>query len=340
MALSEADVSLVISGYIRENGGTLNTMDNIYQRLVGERKNFSRWHDTEREFLELEWDEELSRRFLEYAKNEIEENQDTISQAYLDIIHPEEIDADTIYNELEAHQVTSQNGGREGFQATRRDDGLIEAEYLYYSEDVHVTADLEIDSIPDQKRIPFRVDPEKRLVIVRNTQPSKVIKLNSVLNNTVLETTTTGNIKTLPKQQAKQIIRNFVRSFEKADTRADGGSSSDKPKVDEVVEVDMYNPNMDRADPVQKADLEGEYHIFDSDQVTELRSEGWYERGVGIKMTYRNRIYRIKVAGKERIGYVKIEDIEDIDRGKELLSKIRSRYLEHFRVLPSTKGLY
>lgn len=296
MALSEADVSLVISGYIRENGGTLNTMDNIYQRLVGDRKNFSRWHDTEQKFLEIEWDEETSRQFLEYAKNEIEESKDTISQAYLDIIGPEEIDTNSIINELDAHKVTSQNGGREGFQFTERNDGLIEAEYFYYSEDVHVTADLEIDAIPDQKRIPFRVDPDKRLVIVRKTQPSKVMKLNSVLNKTVLETETTGNIRAIPKRRAKKIVREFVESFEEADSRTDGGSPPDEPLVDDVVEVDMYNPDMDRADPVQKADLEGEYHIFDSDQVNELRSDGWYERGVGVKMTYRNRIYRVKVA--------------------------------------------
>ncbi|WP_152418143.1 MULTISPECIES: hypothetical protein [unclassified Haloferax] len=110
--------------------------------------------------------------------------------------------------------------------------------------------------------------------------------------------------------------------------------SSEDPVLIEITEVQMYNPQTDDEHPIKRADFEGITDIFDDDQVNELRDEGWFTRGITGKFEYKKRVYKVTVSGNSRLGYVKVENIEDLDHGRELHTIIRDKYLDNFRIYP------
>ncbi|WP_152421711.1 hypothetical protein [Halogeometricum pallidum] len=110
-----------------------------------------------------------------------------------------------------------------------------------------------------------------------------------------------------------------------------------EPVIEEISEVKMYNPQTDQDRPIKRADFEGISDIFEDDQVEDLRDEGWFTRGIGAKVSYRNRIYKVTVSGNSRIGYVKVEDVEDAEIGRELHDIIKDRYLDNFRIYPQVQ---
>lgn len=114
-------------------------------------------------------------------------------------------------------------------------------------------------------------------------------------------------------------------------------SNNEDPILKEISEVKMYNPNTTEQEPIKRADFEGISDIFDDDRVEELRDEGWFTRGIGAKFGYKGRVYKVTVSGNSRLGYVKVEDVEDIDIGRELHTIIRDKYLDHFRLHPEVQ---
>jgi hypothetical protein len=116
-------------------------------------------------------------------------------------------------------------------------------------------------------------------------------------------------------------------------------NSREEPILKEVVKVQMYNPHTDEERPIKRANFEGISDIFEHDRVEELRDEGWFTRGIGAKVAYKGRVYKITVAGNSRIGYVKIEDVEDTERGRELHEIVRNKYLKHFRIYSEVRDI-
>jgi hypothetical protein len=116
-------------------------------------------------------------------------------------------------------------------------------------------------------------------------------------------------------------------------------SSNDEPVLLEIMEVKMYNPTTNEDRPIKRADFEGISDIFENEQVEELRSDGWFTRGIGAKIAYKDRIYKVTVSGNSKLGYVKVEDIADMEIGRELHQIIRNRYLDNFRIHPEVQGL-
>lgn len=113
--------------------------------------------------------------------------------------------------------------------------------------------------------------------------------------------------------------------------------SSSEPVLKEITEVHMYNPQTNQDRPIKRADFEGISDIFEDERVEELRDEGWFTRGIGAKIAYRNRVYKVTVAGNSRLGYVKIEDVADLDVGRELHQVVKDKFLDHFRIYPEVQ---
>lgn len=108
--------------------------------------------------------------------------------------------------------------------------------------------------------------------------------------------------------------------------------SDDEPVLKEIMEVHMYNPQTNEDRPLKRADFEGITDIFEDDRVEELREEGWFTRGIGAKVAYKNRVYKVTVAGNSRLGYVKVEDVADLEVGRELHDIIKDKFLDNFRI--------
>ncbi|WP_152418142.1 hypothetical protein [Haloferax sp. ATCC BAA-644] len=203
----------VIGNYIKPNC-TLETMKKIHSDFTGESKKFSRWERGQEEYGQQEWDDTSFEEFLRITKEAVEGDIEEISEAYLDILEPEEITTDLITGSLDSNLVVSDDSSRrEGFQYRIDKKGHVRASYYYYTSDVTITEDLEIEDLPNQKRIPMTFVPERRLVIIRTTQPALVGKAKKTIDElTVLDVDTTGNLN-LVEDDAEEIVRSFIDSF-------------------------------------------------------------------------------------------------------------------------------
>ena len=208
----------MITSYVSQNT-TLTTMENIHYSFTGESQEFGRWEQAENKYSEMDWNESSFEEFLRITREQVEGDIDEISEAYIDILSPEDLTANLIIDSLEAHAADENNvGQREGFQYRVRDDNSISAAYYYYTTTVDITEDLEIEELPSQKRIPFEVHPDKRLIIVETTMPAYVGKLKSIINKkTSLEVATTGNLNVV-EDRAENIVREFIEKFEREDS--------------------------------------------------------------------------------------------------------------------------
>jgi hypothetical protein len=215
----------VIGDYVKPNV-TLEGMNQIHAEYTGSDGDFTRWEQAQKEYANMDWSENTFEEFLRICRSVVEGDIDEIAEAYLDILEPKELDKNTIIQSLKTQQVTEENSGqREGFQYRVRNDGTIDAAYYYYSSEVDITEDLEIEELPNQKRIPMRFNTDRRLVVIETTRPASVQKAKASINeNTLLKTATTGNLN-LVEDRAEEIVRSFIDSFERED--------SDQPEVDE-----------------------------------------------------------------------------------------------------------
>jgi len=210
----QKDIRRVINEYIRPDS-TLATMEGIHSELTGESRDFTRWDDVEKTYLQMEWDGETYHRFLELSREFVEGNTETTSESYFDIVEPEDDLAETVINELSAREASESEDLRveEGFVYRERDDRVIEGTYYFSTVSIEITAEPDIRRQPTPKSINFRIDPSERLLIVETTYPAHVQKIQSVFNNeTAIGVTICGDLTILPGQADKSII-SFINEF-------------------------------------------------------------------------------------------------------------------------------
>lgn len=106
--------------------------------------------------------------------------------------------------------------------------------------------------------------------------------------------------------------------------------SDDEPRIREIHEVKMYNPETGEDDPIETIDFKGIMDIFEHDDIVDRRENGWVVRGFSADVDYKKKRYEVTVAGNNRMGYVKLSDIAEYEEGEELIGILRSRFREHF----------
>ena len=211
----------VVTDYIQPNT-TLSTAETIYYKTAESSVNYGRWEQVENDFANVDWDEEGYEDFLRTAKKEVEGDIDRISESFIDILDPDEISVELITGAFDSHLVNEEEaiGQREGFQYRIEGEKELSGAYYYHTTDVDITGDLEIEELPNQKRIPFNIDVEKRLITVETTMPARVQKLRAEIDDkTLLEVETTGNLNEV-EDEAEKIVRSFIDSFEHYDDQS------------------------------------------------------------------------------------------------------------------------
>lgn len=214
MAGYQTDVRQVINEYIRPDS-TLATMEGIHEELFGEPRDFTRWDDVEKAYMEIDWDDETYSRFLELAREFVEGDTETMSESYFDIVEPEENLSETVLRELSAREAQESEdfGMEEGFVHRERDDGVIEGTYYYADVSIEITAEPDIRPQPNPKSINFRIDPDERLLIVETTYPAYVQKIQAVFNNeTEIDVAISGDLTVFPEQADQRVI-SFINQF-------------------------------------------------------------------------------------------------------------------------------
>lgn len=210
----QRNIRRVINEYIRPDS-TLATMEGIHRELTGEAKDFTRWDDVEMLYLQRDWDDESYRRFLVLSREFVEGDTETTSESYFDIVEPEEDLSETVISELSAMEATEIEdlGVEEGFVHRERDDGIIEGTYYYSNISIEITAEPDIRRQPSPKSINFRINPEKRLLIVETTYPAHVQKIQSIFNKeTSIGVAICGDLTVFPSQADERVI-SFINAF-------------------------------------------------------------------------------------------------------------------------------
>jgi len=207
----------ILRDYIEEES-TLETMGRIHQKFTGERKDFGQWEEVEIEYLKKDWDEDKIREFALLSKETIESGVEEIAESYFDILDTE-LEAGDIESKLSNNEITEQKDS--GFRFNRTDSGMITGVYFYKTKDVDISSSGNIDRLTTEKSIPFRIIPEKNLLVVETTYSPLVQKLGGVFNNKLdIQVQVCGDITVLP-DQAKQRVSSFLDSFEREIPRSD-----------------------------------------------------------------------------------------------------------------------
>jgi len=111
-------------------------------------------------------------------------------------------------------------------------------------------------------------------------------------------------------------------------------NQTSEPKILAVDKVDLFNPSTESDETLKRIDFQGfdGSNILDHDVVERRINDGWIPRGLEAKVNYKNVTYKVRVAGNNKMGYVKTEDIGDVSKARELQKKVREKFLEHFRL--------
>lgn len=224
MSEFEPKVVMVIGDYLKQNL-ILKDMDRLHNEFTGNSSNFGRWEKVQKKYVDMDWTESRFEEFLRLAHDTVEGSIDEISEAYIDILRPEDLSVELITSSFDSSSIGNEPPGqREGFRYRVREDGMINVSFYYLTKSVDISDDLELEELPNQERIPMLIDVEKRLIIVQTTSPSKVQKAKAEMNKkTILEVTTTGNLNQR-ENQAEEIVRGFIDEFE---TEEEGGYSNE-----------------------------------------------------------------------------------------------------------------
>lgn len=206
------EARMVIGDYVKPES-TLVTLEEIHREFTGEEQSYSRWSQGQEFFMQVEWDESSFEEFLRVCKEKVEGDIEQISEAYLDVLEPDELSGDFIYESLQSNLADQEIGQKEGFETRKLEDGRVQATYYYYTTEVDISEQLEIIDIPNQKRIPLEFEPENRLIVVKTTRPARVQKAMSIINKyTEMKVGITGDLNSAP-DDAEGIVRGFIESF-------------------------------------------------------------------------------------------------------------------------------
>ena len=111
-------------------------------------------------------------------------------------------------------------------------------------------------------------------------------------------------------------------------------SGRSNPTIIAIEAIDLFHPLTESEETLERIDFQGfeGASIANHEAVEDRISDGWVPRGIEGKIRYESVKYNVRISGNSKMGYVKIEDIGNIDRAQELQDILRERFLEYFRL--------
>ncbi|TYL37432.1 hypothetical protein CV102_17650 [Natronococcus pandeyae] len=126
--------------------------------------------------------------------------------------------------------------------------------------------------------------------------------------------------------EASEKMDAFLDSFSE-----DRDRQEDEPVKYNTDNVKLHNPEASGSGDIKKIDLDGD-DIAGHELIEEQTEEGDYIiKGLTTRVNYKNEFFNVTVMGGEKMAYAKVEDVGDLELGKELMADIQDRYMEHFR---------
>lgn len=103
-----------------------------------------------------------------------------------------------------------------------------------------------------------------------------------------------------------------------------------EPKLVEIIEVKLHNPEKEVDEHIDKIDIEGD-DLANSPYIKERHRNGYITRGFKARMQFDGELFDVAFAGSDMMGYAKVEDVGDYGKAKRLMKIIRERYMTYFR---------
>jgi hypothetical protein len=325
----------VIDEYIARKKG-LAAMKRIHRRVFDEKLEAGIWRKVREQYSEMDWDDDTFEEFLYTAKEIVEGGLERIPEAYFDVERPENLTTERVASELDDYLFDdreSTSDEPDGFQYSLNDNGVINATYVYTDVSTDISATGQVERRVSEDSVSFRINPDQQLIIVESTYPPDVQRMKGVFRNkTNFAITICGNLTGDPDIANKR-VNAFRESFPEVtrDDDADGRVRTEDddgiPKLDDIVEIKLYNPSKED-EKIEKIDYEGQ-NLENHEYIEERQSEGYIVRGFTARVWYNGSPFDIAFSGSEMMGYAKVEEIGDYMTAQDLMDEIRAKYQEH-----------
>ncbi len=302
-------------------------MERIHRSYFGEEVEFTSWSDAYEDYHNRNWSEHEARDFVRQCK-QIVEGPGDLPETYFKIIDPENIDLQTVEEELSdiAYDPDAEGSDREGFEY-RIVDGEVDGRYIYTDVETQVSFSGGVNDYVSEGAIEFRIDPSQNLLILETTRVVEVQKAKSYFNRTNFNIVVCRNLTAMP-DDAVDRVNSFIDSF--AEEVEEEG-----PTLLSVDGVKLHNPPNMRDDEedeeevsLKNIDFNGS-NVREHPEIRDHLDRNWIIKNIEAAVHYDDSLFTLKMAGTEVMGYSKIEDVNNYDKGNELINEVRSRYLEH-----------
>ena len=325
----------VIDEYISKKKGTV-AMETIHNRVFDEQVTFSTWNQAKERYSEIEFDPDLFEEFLLTSREIVEGGLDRISEAYFRIEKPDELTTEVITGILDQYWYENRQDAEEpdGFNYEVDGEGIVRASYIYTDVSTDITATGQIEETVQEDSVSFRVNPDKRLIIVESTYPPDVQRMKGVLRrHTSFATTICGSLTSDP-DEANERVGEFEDSFVRVSYDPDDEGKvtpeqeDDVPRLEAIEEVMLYNAGSDD-EQIERIDYEGS-NLLEHDIIQERLDEDYVMRGLSATVWFNGDPFVIAFSGSDMMGYAKVEEIQDYPKASVLMDDLRNRFLEHF----------
>lgn len=317
----------LIEQYIRP--ANLLTMERIHKNVFDEKVEFTRWDQVFNKYRDYNWTREEVQKFVRISKQIVENSSGSIPESYFSIIEPDDISLEYISNELDRipYDQDAEGEEKEGF-VYKENNGIIEGRYVYVDVETEVYYSGDTDNLVKEGAIEFRLIPEKKLLIVESTKVADIQKAQSYFQKkTNLELKVCGDLTVYQNtDEPVRRIDSFRESFSESREETD-----DEPVLLRIDNIQLRDPTIsDEPDDqtIEKIDFDGR-SLAEHEEIRDYTDDGWIIKGFEAPVFYDGNNYELKVSGNEVMGYVRIKNVKDFEQGRELVDKLRQRYLEH-----------
>jgi len=323
----EERVNEIIFQYLQPNTHLL-AAERIYRHLTDENAEFTRWTEVADALEELDWNPERLKEFVTISKQIAEGTSTRISESYFNIVEPDTLTTQRVVEELDNERYEPDTVGEEktGFQYEVHDNGLISGRYIAVDIETDISYSGDLNSLTKEKAVSFRILPEERLLIVETSSIVDIQRIKSAFGRKTNIDLTVCGAASLDSDENSERYTNFLDSF------------NGEVTIRSVNSVDLYNSGDDHNDisemSMRSSGLTRD--IFSLSDITDRIDQGWFIKSIEFSIEYDQGVFDITVAGSEKMGYAKIEKINDMQKGMGLMNEIRRRYLDHLRSFDSS----